>query len=622
MCIGRMFTILSVVAVILTGGALPGLAANDKCDLAGVFAGKAAAKFKKDPAGGIKLFLKSREMCPDNPDLAFNLGLALYRYKSYPEAEKHLAEAVAQKGTNSLWLNTLAWVMLENRSDVKKALKYARAAEKYKPEAAYIQDTLLWALLADNQVESALEKARKARQKWPRDKDIQKRLDTAVDAYIAIYLEKTRVGKHTEAIAGLQRFKNMPVVKNALCWALLSADRVEAALHTARAAKPEFKAHPQLKDTYELIANRYIRGRYELFKEGQRAKAVMDIKRTSEKFPGDQNLKQAYEEMLLVAMEDTQSIEIPRSRPVHRAAMPGAGKGQGLLQLIIDGGGPSGEVDLTVDVHQDIPVGREKGSATIAVIIGNKRYSQYGHSVPDADYAESDAAFMRQYAVRTLGYKADYIIYEVDATLGVLNAVFGRSGKPGKLSALASSFETRPDILIYYSGHGAPGRDSEQAYLVPVDANAATISNSGYSLDTLYDNLRSVPANRVTVVIDACFSGKSDSAGDVLNKVGPAVYKPADPVRSMKNTAIFTSTGSGQLSHWYPAKQHSLFTYYFMRGIRGDADYNSNRQITIAEMKKFLKNRVPKAAHTLSTDFGQTPEIVADDEKRVMVRLK
>ena len=76
---------------------------------------------------------------------------------------------------------------------------------------------------------------------------------------------------------------------------------------------------------------------------------------------------------------------------------------------------------------------------------------------------------------------------------------------------------------------------------------------------------------------------------------------------------LLTSSGGDQISSWYPEGKHSLFTYYFLRGLRGEADANKNRKVTLNELKKYLSEHVTYMARR---KYGreQTP-IVRGDPK-------
>jgi hypothetical protein len=54
--------------------------------------------------------------------------------------------------------------------------------------------------------------------------------------------------------------------------------------------------------------------------------------------------------------------------------------------------------------------------------------------------------------------------------------------------------------------------------------------------------------------------------------------------------------------------RHSLFTYYFLRGLRGEADGNHDRSISLGEFKDYLDENVTYMARRLSSR-EQTPQV-------------
>jgi hypothetical protein len=272
---------------------------------------------------------------------------------------------------------------------------------------------------------------------------------------------------------------------------------------------------------------------------------------------------------------------------------------------------------LSIDVDVNIPEGEKAGKYDIAVIIGNRTYRR--PQVPAVEYADRDAAIMREYLVQTLGYDAGNIIYEENAGLATFRQIFGSPGDPrGQLFQWVKPNESR--VFIYYVGHGAPDLESQEAFFVPVDANPEYIRASGYPLRTFYENLSKIPAKHLTVVLDACFSGNSDK-GMLFKGISPAMVKVKKEYAGPQNATLISSGAMDQVSTWYPEKRHSLFTYYFLKGIQGEADANKDRKITVGEMKAYLNEHVPYAAQRLK-GIDQQPVVMGKDSEIIAVLKK
>jgi hypothetical protein len=259
----------------------------------------------------------------------------------------------------------------------------------------------------------------------------------------------------------------------------------------------------------------------------------------------------------------------------------------------------TGQTSLSIskspDVDRKIPSTGIENKYGIAVIIGNREYKS--RDVPRVDFAISDARIVKEYVVKALGYREGNIIYLENATQAQLRATFGiESDHKGKLFSYLRP--DKSDVFIYYSGHGAPDIKTKTGYFVPVDCDPSTVRFNGYSLKTFYDNLAKLPAKSITVVMDACFSGGSEK-GMILKSASPVFIQVKNPLVTRENACVFTSSTGEEISSWYPAKKHGLFTYYFIKGLQGEADINNDGRITADELKGFLSEEVSYMARRL-----------------------
>jgi len=285
-----------------------------------------------------------------------------------------------------------------------------------------------------------------------------------------------------------------------------------------------------------------------------------------------------------------------------------------------DEGPPKEKIELatglSVDVDMNIPQGQKAGKYDVAVVIGNRNYAAAGS--PDVEFANRDAQVMKEYLTRTMGYDPSMILYAEDAALSKFNEFFGseRSHK-GKLFRFVKPGVSK--VFVYYVGHGAPDLETSEAYFVPVDAHPQDLKSNGYRLQTFYENLAKIPAKKMTVVLDACFSGNSDK-GMLFKNISPTLVKVKKEYRGPQNAVLMTSAAVDQVSGWYPEKRHSLFTYFFLKGLQGDADANKDGKITVGEMDAYVKEHVPYMARRL-TGNEQNP-VVTGNAADVIAALK
>ncbi|MBN1622424.1 MAG: caspase family protein [Endomicrobiales bacterium] len=273
------------------------------------------------------------------------------------------------------------------------------------------------------------------------------------------------------------------------------------------------------------------------------------------------------------------------------------------LALVLDAKSAGSEiVSYQSEINEDIPKGKVNPDA-VAVVIGVQEYTN--ESVPRVKYALNDAYMVKQYLVKTLGYREGNIIFAENPTKADFERIFGtRDNHKGQLFNYIKSGKS--DVFIYYTGHGAPGVNSKATYFVPSDCHSNYVELSGYSLDQFYYNISKLPAKNMTVVLDACFSGNSES-GTLVKGASPLamVYRSKIP----KGINVFTGCSDTELTSWYPEKQHSLFTYFFLKGLHGDANTDSNDVLTFKELEDYVIAEVSYLARRL---YGreQTPKLI------------
>ena len=271
---------------------------------------------------------------------------------------------------------------------------------------------------------------------------------------------------------------------------------------------------------------------------------------------------------------------------------------------------PPVRVPLTDDVERGIPDAAARRSDAIAVILGVERY----RSLPDARYAARDAALIRRYAVDAMGVSDDpehlYVRTDSDVTNGELRKLFGESGW------LARRVSANTDLLVYFAGHGAPDASRSGPYLLPFDADAAFVGETGYSLGALYDRLARLPARSITILLDACFTGETRNRQSIVPGTRPTVLSIEHPALVRRNMAVLSAARGVQVAGDLPSARHGLFTYFVARGLRGEADADGDRTISIAELGRFVERGVSGAANRL--DREQRPLLIARDSLRVL----
>lgn len=154
-----------------------------------------------------------------------------------------------------------------------------------------------------------------------------------------------------------------------------------------------------------------------------------------------------------------------------------------------------------------------------------------------------------------------------------------------KLRAICNRATASDKILFYFSGHGYPGG------IVAYDGKI--------EYQTLNDILASSSASSKICFIDACHAG---SVNDVRD--GAAQYRSP----STGNIIYLMSCRANEYSIETPWVGHGFFTLALLKGIRGKADSNSDKKITVRELFTYIYKDVLHS--TAKMEKQQHPQMI------------
>ena len=263
---------------------------------------------------------------------------------------------------------------------------------------------------------------------------------------------------------------------------------------------------------------------------------------------------------------------------------------------------------LTIDIEKDIPIAKVKNKNAVAVIFGIEKYKK----VSGVTYAKRDAVWFNEYAKKVLGIEENniYFLTDEDVSKGEFDKVFEDGGW------LSRRAKSESEVYFYYAGHGSPDIKEKTAYLIPYDGDVNYPKQTGIKLSYVYSQLGSLKAKNVTVFLDACFSG-ANREKEILIAESRPIKIEVNPVLANNITVLSATSGSEIASGW-KEKSHGLFSYFLMKGIKGDADKNNDKQISINELYNFIQLNVSQTA--ISIDREQTPQLQTIEGERILVK--
>lgn len=258
-------------------------------------------------------------------------------------------------------------------------------------------------------------------------------------------------------------------------------------------------------------------------------------------------------------------------------------------------------------LRADAPV---KRPFDVAVIIGNQAYQ---NGIPEVAYGVRDAEAMRSVLVNRLGFSAENVILVENASQGDMATVFGnRESAKGKVWKYIDP-DGRSKVFVFYSGHGMPDVQSKTPFILPVDANPATVTINGYPLELVYANLEKLNVQKAYVFLDACFSGGSNNKMLIQSASPVFVSAKVDTGAKSDKLTILAASEGDQLASWDDKEGHGLFTASLLKGLGGAADQNADGSLTAAELHAYLLENVRRQARRV---YGreQTPVLIGDGE--------
>lgn len=246
---------------------------------------------------------------------------------------------------------------------------------------------------------------------------------------------------------------------------------------------------------------------------------------------------------------------------------------------------------LVSQVDESIPVTGAKNTNTFVVIIANEQYK----NVAQVPYALNDGNIFRKYCLSTLGVPEKNVKYLANATGNDIKTTINW------LQSVTEVFDN-PNVILYYAGHGIPDEASKSAYLLPIDGNGSDIS-TGYKLDDLYATLGAMPADHITVFMDACFSGSKREEGMLAQARGVALKAKAGVPQG--NMVVFSAATGDETA--YPNKEqgHGMFTYYLLKKLQ-----ETKGDVSLQELGEYITKNVRQQSIVLNGK-SQTPTVTA-----------
>lgn len=260
-----------------------------------------------------------------------------------------------------------------------------------------------------------------------------------------------------------------------------------------------------------------------------------------------------------------------------------------------------GESTLSFKVRATQPTAQELKAAGAtagrALVVG---ISKHRDSSINLNFADRDATGFADF----LGTGRGPAGFAGDKLRVLLNDRATRSALSSGLESFLAGAEENEVVVLFYAGHGAPGREADGAqrlYLIPHDVRVENVAGSAYPMSAVLQLLSSVRARHLIVFVDACHSGgiggedvaalgqkrrleheETDINKEFLRRVGHAA-----PSR-----VVFASAERNQVAFEPVELRAGVFTYYLQKGLKGAADEDGDHVVTLGELLEYVRSGV------------------------------
>ena len=146
-------------------------------------------------------------------------------------------------------------------------------------------------------------------------------------------------------------------------------------------------------------------------------------------------------------------------------------------------------------------------------------------------------------------------------------------------------------------------QNHNKAYLLPTDV-FGTKPHQGIALDDFYATLGDLGFERVTIFIDACFSGVNrDNEGLSVERAVEVEAQDSKP--TIGNLIVFSAAHGNETAQSYQEEGHGLFTYYLLKELQ-----ETQGLVTYGKLADDIEKNVSNVAPTLELRKGQTPKTI------------
>ena len=240
-----------------------------------------------------------------------------------------------------------------------------------------------------------------------------------------------------------------------------------------------------------------------------------------------------------------------------------------------------------------------------AVVIGANEYLD--PTLDDLKYCVADAHLLAETLAEKCGYDAKRILVITDDQANAhLRPLW--LNLQNQIANWLKNAEAGDTVLVFFSGHGFLDAGG-QGFLAPQNYRSEYPGLTALRTDNLRDMLNQCKADQKILILDCCHSGgekDAEAQGFSSQELGLAFKKAAGLI-------TLASCDQGEKSREWDAKSHGLFTWYLSEGLKGSADYDSDKIVDSSELYRYTFDNV---SLTAQREWGasQSPKLLRGED--------
>jgi hypothetical protein len=228
-----------------------------------------------------------------------------------------------------------------------------------------------------------------------------------------------------------------------------------------------------------------------------------------------------------------------------------------------------------------------KNGKVWAVLVGIARYNH----MRSLKYTDDDAyrlhAFFKSPEGGAIPDDQIRVLIDEDATKKTIE---------GTLKNIADKAGENDIIIFYFSGHGLQGS------FLPHDYDGAKVVVNHNDIKEI---LEQSDAKAKMVIADACHSGSFNSKGETYGSIIETYYSAFN--KSKGGFVLMLSSKAEETSIESNGLRQGIFSHFFIKGLKGAANFDKDSIVTVDELFKYVHNNV-----RFYTNKYQTPVILGE----------